>query len=70
MLTPKEIEVLELRYKGLTQTEVAVMLKISQAAVSKFEKNALKKISEAQTIAQVAKRLRISVDSKTGEIKR
>ncbi|MBN2459522.1 helix-turn-helix domain-containing protein, partial [Candidatus Woesearchaeota archaeon] len=40
MLTEKEIEVLELRAKKLTQIEVSKKLGISQAAVSHFEKNA------------------------------
>jgi HTH-type transcriptional regulator, fmd operon transcriptional regulator len=59
MLTEKEIQVLELRQKGLTQTEVSKKLGISQAAVSHFEKNALRKISEAKTTIETAKRLKI-----------
>jgi len=59
MLTEKEIGVLELRAKGLTQVEVAKKLGISQAAVSDFEKNARRKIYEAQEILDVAKTLGI-----------
>ncbi len=59
MLTEKEIRVLELRAKGLTQIEVSKELKISQAAVSHFEKNALKKIKEARETIETAKRLGI-----------
>ncbi len=59
MLTAKEIQVLELRAKGLTQIEVSKKLGISQAAVSHFEKNALRKIKEAKETLEVAKRLKI-----------
>ncbi|MBC8500845.1 MAG: helix-turn-helix domain-containing protein [Nanoarchaeota archaeon] len=57
MLTQKEIEVLELRAKELTQIEVSKKLGISQAAVSNFEKNALRKIREARQTLEEAKRL-------------
>jgi hypothetical protein len=59
MLTEKEIQVLELRAKGLTQKEVSKKLDISQAAISHFEKNALKKISEAKKKLETAKMLGI-----------
>ena len=57
MLTEKEIEVLELRAKKLIQIDVSKKLKISQAAVSHFEKNALRKIKEAEQILEIAKKL-------------
>ncbi len=57
MLTKKEIEVLELRQKGLIQKEVAKKLGISQAAVSHFEKNAHRKISEAKATLETARRI-------------
>jgi transcriptional regulator len=57
MLTEKEIEVLELRAKKLIQIDVSKKLKISQAAVSHFEKNALRKIKEAEQIIEIAKKL-------------
>jgi transcriptional regulator len=59
MLTEKEIQILELRAKKLTQVEVSIKLKISQAAVSHFEKNAIKKIKEAEETLIVARRLKI-----------
>ena len=59
MLTEKEIQVLELRDKKLTQIEVSKKLNISQAAVSHFEKNALRKISEAKEIIKIARKLNI-----------
>ncbi|MFC1648428.1 LuxR C-terminal-related transcriptional regulator [Nanoarchaeota archaeon] len=59
MLTEKEIQVLELRNKGLTQVDVAKKLKITQAAVSNFEKNAHRKIISAKETVEVARRLGI-----------
>ncbi|MFA6073200.1 MAG: helix-turn-helix domain-containing protein [Candidatus Woesearchaeota archaeon] len=67
MLTEKEINVLLLRQKGLTQVDVALKLKISQAAVSSFEMNSLKKIKEAQKIIQIAGKLNIKMN-KSGKI--
>lgn len=61
MITKKEFEVLKLRKEGLTQVEVAKKLKISQAAVSKFEKNALSKIKEARKTLDIAKKLGVEV---------
>ena len=57
MLTSKEIKVLELRAKKLTQVEVSKKLDISQAAISHFEKNAHRKIKEAEQTLEVAKKL-------------
>ena len=57
MLTEKEIQILELRAKKLTQVEVSKKLNISQAAVSHFEKNSLRKIKESETIIEIAKKL-------------
>ena len=57
MLTEKEIQVLELRAKKLIQIDVSKKLKISQAAVSHFEKNALRKIKEAEQTLEIAKKL-------------
>jgi transcriptional regulator len=59
MLTEKEIQILELRVKKLIQVEIAKKLNISQAAVSHFEKNALRKIKEAEGTLAVAKRLKL-----------
>ena len=61
MLTQKEIQVLELRAKKLTQIEVSKKLGVSQAAVSHFETNALKKIKEAEEALKVAKKLGIKL---------
>jgi transcriptional regulator len=57
LLTEKEIQVLELRAKKLIQIDVSKKLKISQAAVSHFEKNALRKIKEAEQTLEIAKKL-------------
>jgi HTH-type transcriptional regulator, fmd operon transcriptional regulator len=57
MLTGKEIEVLRLRKKGLTQLEISRKLKITQPAVSKFYNNALKKIQQAQETLEIKKEI-------------
>ena len=48
MLTQKEIDVLKLKARGLTQLEIAKKLNITQPAVSSFYNNARKKIREAE----------------------
>lgn len=60
-LTEKEKQVLQLRSDGLTQIEVARRLKISQAAVSDFEKNAWRKIQDARADLEFCKEHRIEV---------
>jgi len=59
-LTDKEKQVLELRSKGLIQSDVAERLGISQAAVSDFEKNAKRKIVEAEATIAFARTLHVS----------
>ena len=58
MLTKRELEVLTLKNRGLTQIEIASKLKISQPAVSNLYNNALKKISEAEEVIQIARKLK------------
>jgi transcriptional regulator len=58
MLTKRELEVLSLRKRGLTQIKISSKLKISQPAVSNFYNNALKKIREAEEIIQIARKLK------------
>ena len=58
MLTERELEVLALKSKGFTQTEIASKLKISQPAVSNFYNNALKKIKEAEEVIRIARKLK------------
>ena len=60
MLTEKEIDVLKLRKLGLTQVEVSKKIGISQAAVSSFEKNALKKIEDARKIEKLVNQMKIN----------
>ena len=62
LFTRKEIEILELRKKNLTQSEVAKKLKITQAAVSKFEKNAYKKILDAKKILIISNKIGVDID--------
>jgi len=62
MLTQKEKQVLELRKKDFKQTEIASKLKISQPAVSSFERNALNKIRSAKKIMEFAKEMGIEYE--------
>jgi len=59
MLTEKEIEILRLKNKNMTQLEIAKKLDISQPAVSSFYANALKKIKEAEETLKIKKELKI-----------
>ena len=59
MLTTKEIEVLKLKSRGLTQVEIAKKLNISQPAVSSFYNNALKKITAAHATLDLVRGLKI-----------
>lgn len=59
MLTEKEVEVLKLKEKGMTQLEIAKKLKISQPAISSFYNNALKKIREAEETLKIKKEVGI-----------
>lgn len=62
MLTKKEKQVLELRRKGLKQSEIASRLKISQPAVSSFENNALRKIRASKKTMDFVKKLGIEYE--------
>ncbi len=67
MLTGKEIEVLRLKKKGLTQLDISKKLTISQPAVSKFYNNALKKIAEAHEILEIETELNKNSKGKNGK---
>ena len=62
MLTKKEMQILELRKKGMKQEDIASRLRISQPAVSSFERNALKKIREAKQVVEIADSMGIKYD--------
>ena len=62
MLTQKQIDVLKLKRKGLTQLEMAKKLKISQPAVSSFYNSALKKIQDAKQILKIKEELKLKDD--------
>ncbi len=62
MLTKREIEVLELRKKGLKQSEAAKKLGVTQAAISLFEKNAHRKIRDTVKDLQIIKKMGIKYD--------
>ena len=59
MFTEKEKEVMKLRQKGLSQKEVAEKLKITQAAVSIFEKKIREKLKQALDALKIAEELGI-----------
>jgi transcriptional regulator len=61
MLTEKEKEVLVFKQNGLTQSEIAHKLKISQPAVSNFYNNALWKIRDAKETLKLKKELKINL---------
>lgn len=61
MLTEKEIDVLRRRARGESQQEIAKSLGITQAAISTFERNAHRKILEAEHALGLAKKLGIKV---------
>lgn len=69
-LTEKEIKVLQLRNEGLTQAEVAKRLKISQAAVSSFEKNAYRKLQDASEMLAFAKSMKLELPSSPYEVRK
>jgi transcriptional regulator len=67
MLTEKEINVLKLKKQNLTQNSIAKKLNITQPAVSKFYKNALNKIKQAQEILNINAEIQ---KSKSGKLRR
>ncbi len=68
MLTKRELEILELRNKGLKQKEIAKKLKIKQPSVSLFEKNIRRKLIEFKEMSDLLKEKNIKIN-KYGEIK-
>ena len=61
MLTKKERRVLELRKNGLKQREIASKIKISQPAVSLFEKSISRKIRSSIKTLELIKELGINI---------
>ena len=59
MLTEKELEVLRRRAAGEGQQTIANSLRVTQAAVSKFESNAQRKILEAEELLRITKELNV-----------
>ncbi|MFQ5887355.1 MAG: Tfx family DNA-binding protein, partial [Candidatus Hydrothermarchaeales archaeon] len=54
-LTPRQIEILKLRKKGYTQTEIAGRLGTSRANISATEKSALRNIEKAKNTLETLK---------------
>lgn len=67
MLTKREIEVLELKKKGLTQEDIAKKLKISQPSVSGFERNIRRKLGDSIRALDLIKEMGVKYDKK-GEV--
>ncbi len=62
MLTEKELHVLSERARGKSQREIAGKLSISQAAVSKFETNAHRKILQAEQLTALVHKLGVHTE--------
>lgn len=62
MLTKKEIEVLKLKKKGLTQIQIAKKLRIAQSSVSIFITKANRKIKQAANDLKIAKEMGIDYE--------
>tara|TARA_Y100000034_G_C6565011_1_gene244647 strand:- start:5 stop:196 length:192 start_codon:yes stop_codon:yes gene_type:complete len=62
MLTEREIEVIKLRKKGLKQSEISKKLKLSQPAISGFERNANKKIKDVFEILKIIKKIGVKIE--------
>lgn len=63
MLTKREIEIITLRKKGLTQENISKKLKLSQPAVSKFESNVKKKIKDTTETIKIFKKMGIKIET-------
>ncbi len=60
-LTERETKVLKLRKAGLSQAEVARRLDVTQAAVSKFELSALRKLQDAGAMLAWARQIDVDI---------
>ena len=68
MLTDREIEVLKLRKKGLSQKEIASKLKISQPSISDFVSNIKKKLFHSLNNLEIIKEMGIKYNKKKNEL--
>lgn len=62
ILTKRELEILELRNKKLTQHQIAEELKITQSAVSRMERNAHRKIIDAMETLNIVKKMGVKIE--------
>lgn len=62
MLTEREVQILKLRSKGVKQEEIAKKLKLSQPAISNFERNANRKIKDAYDVINIIKNLGVKIE--------
>jgi len=61
-LTKRELEILELRNRRLTQQQIAKRLKITQPAISRMERNAHKKIKDAVETLNLIKKMGVKIE--------
>ena len=61
MITKKEIEILKLKKKGLTQAQIARKLNIAQPSVSLFLTKIKRKIKQVDEDLKIAKELGIKI---------
>jgi DNA-binding CsgD family transcriptional regulator len=66
MLTKREIEILYLIKKGLSQGKIAKKLKISQPAVSLFKNSAKKKLGDSIKMLKLIKKIGVKYDEEIG----
>ena len=62
MLTDHELEILKRRAAGEGQAQIAKSLGITQAAISKAETNAQRKILEAERYIEILKSMGITIE--------
>lgn len=63
MFTKRELEIMKLRKRGLTQIEIAKKLNIKQPSVSFFENKIRRKIRDFHRASKIIKKLKIKYNS-------
>ncbi len=69
MFTKREIEIIKLRKKGLTQIEIAKKLKIKQPSVCIFLNKIKRKLREFNRGKKIIQNLKIKYDDENDEVK-
>ncbi len=68
MFTKRELEIMKLKKRGLTQIEIAKKLKISQPSVSFFDNKIKRKIRDLQRGNKTIKKLKIKYDPENDQV--